>query len=116
MGKTIPKNFKRSLPYLKMIQRSRRGVDKIDLLRKFPEHVTNDLIEVIYNIVTGGVKISASQKAKLRRHKKKLIELVNLPSQKRRRAFIYKQKGGFLNFLLPAVVPLISNLISKVVS
>ena len=108
----IPKRFNRSLPYLKMLQTAKHGANKIDLLRKFPDHVTNDLIEIIYNVVTGSVHITPTQKAKLRRQKKKLIELINLPSLKSRRSFIYKQKGGFLNLLLPAVIPLISSLIS----
>lgn len=109
----IPNRFKRSLPYLKMLQNTRQGVSKVDMLRKFPQHVTNDLVEIIYNVVTGAVHITPTQKARLRRHKKKLIELINLPSLRSRRTYIYKQKGGFLSLLLPAVIPLISNLISS---
>jgi len=109
----IPKRFNRTLPYLKLLQTAKHGANKIDLLKKFPEHVTNDLIEILYNVVTGTIHITPSQKAKLRRQKKKLIELINLPSLKSRRTFIYKQKGGFLSLLLPALIPLVSNLISS---
>jgi hypothetical protein len=108
----VPKNFNRTLPFLKILHKSKPGVNKIELLKKFPDFVINDLIELLYNILVGNVNIKPKQKKALSKHKKTVYKFASLPSLKSRRNFIYKQKGGFLTTILPIIASLIGGLAS----
>ena len=109
-SRKIPRKLKRILPFLKIIQKSRPSVNKVDLLKAFPQFVTNDLIEIIFNMATGRLSLQSMQKRKLLPHKRKLHELINLGSLKSQRSYVYKQKGGFLSVLIPLITSLLGNL------
>jgi hypothetical protein len=105
-----PKSITRSKPFIKLLVRSKPGVNKAELLRKFPDFVINDIIEIIYNIVTGNLPVQTMQKRKLTKYKRQLTHLVNIPKQNKRREFMYKQKGNFIGALLPIVASIIGGL------
>ena len=107
----VPSNFKRTLPYLKILHKSKNNVNKLELLKKFPTHVMNDIIELLYNILIGSVGVKANQKKLLSRHRRKMYEFASLPSLKTRRDFIYKQKGGFLGAILPILASVLGGII-----
>lgn len=107
----IPRNFKRTLPFLKILQKSKPRVNKIELLKKFPVFVTNDIIELLYNILVGNVKIHSNHKKSLLKHRKAMHTFANLPNLQKRRTFIYKQKGGFLMTLLPLLASVLGKLL-----
>ena len=80
------------------------------MLKKFPEFVINDMVELLYNILVGTVQIRPKQKASLKRHRASMYKFADLPSLKDRRDFIYKQKGGFLTTILPFIASILSGL------
>jgi hypothetical protein len=108
----IPSSFSRTVPFLKILHKSKPRVNKIELLKKFPDFVINDIIELLYNILIGNVNIKPNQKKALAKHKKTVYKFASLPSLKSRRNFIYKQKGGFLTAILPIIASLIGGLVS----
>ena len=80
------------------------------MLKKFPEFVINDMVELLYNILVGTVQIRPKQKASLKLHRASMYKFADLPSQKDRRDFIYKQKGGFLTTILPIIASILGGL------
>ena len=86
------RKYTRALPFVKVLDKSKSNVNKSDLLKKFPDYVTDDIIEILHNILIGKLKIKPNQKKLLAKNKKKMHEFVNLPSLKKRRDFVYKQK------------------------
>lgn len=111
LASAVPKNFRRTLPFLKILQKSKPRVNKIDLLKKFPEFVTNDIVELLHNVLVGNVKIHASQKKKLAKHRRAMHTFANLGNLKKRRSFIYKQKGGFLMTILPLLASILGKIL-----
>ena len=87
----LPKSVKRSLPYIKVLVKSKNNVNKNEVLRNFPPFVIDDIVEILYNIITGSVKIGSKQKTWIKPYKKPLLKLVNTP-KKSHTYFVYKQK------------------------
>jgi hypothetical protein len=114
MKSKMPISVKRSLPYIKILVHSKKNADKIDLLRDFPLYVVNDITEILFNIITGKLKVCDKDVKRLKKYKKPLLRLVNTP-KKSRKTFIYKQKGGFIGAILPIIASLIGGLVGNVV-
>lgn len=114
MKSKLPKSVQRSLPYIKVLVKSNADVDKKKVLRNFPPYVINDIAEILFNIITGKIKIGTKQKTRLKPYKKPLLKLVNTPKSSRK-SFVYKQKGGFIGAVLPIIASLIGGLVSNVV-
>ena len=108
------KKFSRSIPYIKIIIKSKPRVNKADLLKKFPDFVTNDIVEILNNVMKGKIRIPPRQRDKLRKHRGKLVSLVEANSLRKRRNIIYKQRGGFIATVLPLVATLISTTLANV--
>ena len=106
------RRYSRALPFVKVLDKSKPNVNKSDILKKFPEYVTDDIVEILHNILIGKLSVKPSQKKVLAKNKKKMHEFANLPSLKKRRTFIYKQKGGFLGAILPVIASVLGNLFS----
>lgn len=103
--------YQRSLPYFSALLKANSNM-RMSILQSFPKFVVDDIIEVMYNVVLGKVKIG-SRALNLKRHKKALVEMVNETSKKGRRNIIFNQKGGFLGALLPLVMGLVGPLINS---
>jgi len=102
--------YSRVIPFVKVLDKSKSYVNKTEILKNFPEFVTNDIIEILYNILVGKLHIKSCHKKTLAKHKTKMPEFANLSSLKKRRNFIYEQKGGFLGAILPAIISVLGNL------
>ena len=107
------RKYSRALPFVKVLDKSKPRVNKSDILKKFPEYVTDDIVEILHNILIGKLKIKPCQKKILAKKKKKMHEFANLPSLKKRRNFIYKQKGGFLGAILPVIASVLGSLFTS---
>lgn len=104
------RKYSRALPFVKVLDKSKPHVNKSDILKKFPEYVTDDIVEILHNILIGKLNIKPNQKKILAKNKKKMHEFANLSSLKKRRNFIYKQKGGFLATILPIIASVLGSL------
>lgn len=109
--KRLPRSIERSLPFLRILVKAPKGKKhKAKLLEKFPKYVTNDVIEILYNVVMGNLHITPPNQRKLKKHEKQILYLLNLSNLEKRRKYLYKQKGGFL----ASVIPLIASLVGGV--
>lgn len=106
----VRRKYSRALPYVKVLDKSKPRVNKSDILKKFPDYITDDIVEILHNILIGKLPVKPGQKKILARKKKKMYEFANLPTLKKRRDFLYKQKGGFLGAILPVIASVLSNL------
>ena len=107
---TIPKKFTRTFPFLKVLQNAKVGVNKVELLKKFPPHVVNDIVELLYNVLVGNIPIKRTDKSKLVKHRRILNKFANLPTLRRHTHHVYKQKGGFLSSIIPIIVSIVGQL------
>jgi hypothetical protein len=109
---SLPRIYKRTIPFLKVLHQAKPGVNKIELLKKFPKYVVNDFVEILYNILIGSVPIKPKSRSLLNKHRKALRQFAELPSLNKRTQFIYKQRGGFLGFILPTIISAISSILN----
>ena len=92
---------------------------KIKIRKAFLRNADKDLVEVIchciYNLLNGNITLTESEKTNLSSYKvilRKLVEKSSLANKKK----ILVQKGGFLQFLIPAAITGISSIISSLIS
>jgi hypothetical protein len=111
----LPASINRSMPFIKILIKAKDNVDKTELLREFPDFVTNDIVEILYNIIMGNISLQSKEHKRLSLYQKPLLRLMNLPNKEKRQKFIYKQKGGFIGAILPVVASLIGGIISNAV-
>lgn len=100
---------KEHVEHLKLLAKSR---SKATILRKCPNSLIKALCECCINILNGNVPLSKHQKNKLSPYRKIVRNLgkKSVPLYKKRRLLV--QKGeGFLSFLIPAAVSVLSSLI-----
>jgi hypothetical protein len=85
------------------------------LLRTFPTHVADDIVEILYNLVYQNVDMPQVKRKRLNRREKGIISnIVNRAKNKSaRRQLIYKQTGGFLGAILPIVASVVGGLLSR---
>ena len=84
-------------------------------MKQFPDFVTNDIVEILYNLIKGVIPMKQLHVTKLRKFQKQLLTLTNLPNPKGRQTYVYKQKGNFIGALLPIIASLIGGIVSNVV-
>jgi hypothetical protein len=107
-----------------MGERLKRHADTLCLLHKRPRYAKtiiaqadDDLLDCLRlcckNILEGNIPLSPTQKARLKRHKNILRELVQ-PRLSRTRKKALLQRGGFIGALLSPLVSLVGPLLKKV--
>ena len=106
----IREKYTRTLPFVRVLDKSKSSVNKNDILKTFPVYVSNDIIEILYNILIGKLHVKSSQKKTLAKYRTQMREFANLPSLKTKRKFIHEQKGGFLGALLPIIASVLGSL------
>ena len=107
-------HLKRSLPYLQMLHRDiKKSKDKADVLKKLPGHVSQDIVEAMYNIAHKNCKIGSCQKKKLYKYRKTLEKISNLVGKRKKESakkFLYKQKGEFWSTIIPIIASVLGHL------
>ncbi len=73
------------------------------------------ICDVVYNVLHGRINISEKDRKKLLKYKKSMRFLCKKSTLEHKKKYL-KQKGGFLQFLIPAVVSGIASIISAYVS
>ena len=95
------------------------GECKSKIRKAILKNAEKDLIETIchciYNLLKGNINLTQSEKQKLSKYKHVLRQLVQKSSVKEKKKILI-QKGGFLEFLIPAAITGISSIISSVIS
>ena len=113
-AQVLPKSVQRSYPFIKILIKSRPSVNKAELLRKFPPYVTNDIIEILHNVVTGQLPIKSKQKQTLGKYKNQLVRLVNIRKHKQKQKYFHNQNGHFIGALLPILASVLGGILPSV--
>ena len=92
--------YTRALPFVRVLDKSNKSVNKSDVLKKFPKFVADDIIELLHNILIGKLRIQSSQKKALAKHRNKMHEFANLPSLLRCNIGLRREKLRFYFVLL----------------
>ncbi len=103
-------NLKEHIDILKILQNPNNKYSKI-ILKNADVKLVNTLCEIIYNVLETNINISDTDKKELVKHKKVLLKLLKKSGLKNKRK-ILSQKGGFLQFVLPAVITGLASIIS----
>lgn len=102
--------------YLKVLSKSKSKKRREHLIDAGSTNEIKSILECIENIMSGHVQLSASDLKKLKRYKKTLRFLcLRCRKQDEKRA-VLKQRGGFLQFLLPIALSALGSLAKKVLS
>ena len=83
---------------------------KKSLFKKADASFVNTVCEFCDNLLKGNIKLSKKEFTELAKHKKILRKLATLDSLNKKRK-ILNQKGGFLQYLIPAALSGISSII-----
>jgi hypothetical protein len=73
------------------------------------------LAEIVLNLLAGNIKISEKDHSDLKKYKYVLRQLIQNKNVVKRKKILVQQ-GGFLQFLLPAVITGISNIIASAIN
>ena len=73
------------------------------------------ICESVHNVLVGNINISEIERTKLKKFRKTLHKLLEKSSLKTKKKILI-QRGGFLQFLIPAVVSGLASIISSVIS
>ena len=71
------------------------------------------LCEVVLNLLNGNINLEEKYLIKLHHKRKQLRELIKKNSIKKKKYLV--QKGGFIQFLIPAIVSGLASIISSVI-
>lgn len=72
--------------------------------------------ECILNVSNGNVKLSKDDFAKLKKYNKNFKSLLDRKSNLKEKKKLLIQRGGFLQFLIPAVISGISSIVAAAIS
>jgi hypothetical protein len=110
-------NLKRCASVLSLVSRIRNKSLRDSILREIScdDHIYDALSELAVNTLKGNVPLTKRQKEKLRRQKR-FISSLSCDRKKhslRKRKYLVRQSGGYLATVLPIIVTLLSELLSK---
>lgn len=100
--------IKRNAPLLKLLTKAKPGVVR-GVIKDADKELIDSISECCLNVLSGRVRLTASQKAKLKKHKKIVRELAKRGVSARKRKAL-AQKGGFLGALLKPIVSALGGL------
>lgn len=107
--------IRKNLPILKLLSKSKPRQRK-EIIKKASPDVIKTISECSLNVLNGNLRLTPTQKRKLKKHKNSLRRLAQrkISTNKRRKII---QSGGFLPLLLaPLLAPLVGGLIKKLTS
>jgi hypothetical protein len=96
-------NIESELEVLKLISKCKDKY-RSAILKNADKKLINAICECVFNMLKGNLKVDENTKANLYKYKNILRKLVQKSSLKTKRK-ILQQKGGFLQVLLPTILP-----------
>ena len=107
------KSLKRSLPYIHSLQNGlKSNSDKIALLKRFPDFVLKDIIEVLINIVNKNCNTPPKARSHLLSQKRSVVKFLDHAKKHKHhpKLALNNQKGQFIGAILPAILSVLSSL------
>jgi hypothetical protein len=108
--------FQNFLPELKILAKA-KNKQRAQILNKATPEFTKFLCEVVLNVLKGNIQLTEPHYKKLRRHKHTLLNLCKRKkSLKFRKQLLLKKAGGFLPFILPALISAIAGFVGETIA
>ncbi len=85
------------------------------ILNNADKQLVDAICQCIFNMLSGNIELSPTQKTALLKYRHTMRKLVEKSSLKNKKKILV-QNGGFLQFLIPAIITGISSIISSVIS
>jgi hypothetical protein len=79
------------------------------------KEVIDSICDCVFNVVSGNIKIDDKHKKKLKIYNKTFKNLLTTKNLKKRKDILI-QKGGFLQYLIPALVSGVASIVSAIIS
>ena len=109
------KRVQENIDYLKVLCKCKHKMRK-GIIENADKELIYTILECILNILNGNIKLSSEQFKSLKPYKhlfrKLLVKNQNLQNKKN----LIIQKGGFLEFLIPAAISGIATIIGSLIS
>ena len=106
------RKLKRTLPYLQLLK-TVKDADKKRMLRGFPTFVLDDIVEILYNILSSNITSRSSNFRNFLQSKRntlnKIYKVARIPSK--RKQVILSQKGGFIGAMIPILASALGGLV-----
>ena len=111
----MSKNMKECMTILKVIASLKNKKQREKILKEFngDECLYKALREIAVNTVNRNIKLSSKQKRNLIKYKSVIKSLTKPYKSKSKRKKLIIQSGGFLPYLIPAAISLLTTLIRK---
>jgi len=108
-------NLRACLLILKAISRIKNYKARQKILNEFngEECIYKAIKEMAVNVVNGNIKLSRIQRTKLAKYKSFIKEAAKPTNSKLKRKRVIVQSGGFLPYLVPVVLSLLSSILAK---
>ena len=81
--------FERSVPYFQVLLKVTPKT-RLNFLKSCPEFVCDDLMEILYNVVFGRIPVKGIRLKLLKKHERRLLDVVNTKNKKRMRRIMSK--------------------------
>ena len=107
------KSIVRNLDLLKVLSKANKKV-RCALIRNGPCDLIHTLVECSLNVLQGRFKLTEDQIKKLSKFKNHIRKLDKKSSTQQRDILV--QHGGFLQFILPAIISGIASIVSSAIS
>jgi hypothetical protein len=85
------------------------------ILQNADKDLIDAICQCVFNLLDGNINLSNTEKIKLSQYKRKLRKIIEKSNFKTKKKILI-QKGGFLQFLIPAAITGISEIISSLIS
>jgi len=99
--------------FLQLLCTSNSNLQKA-LIKNASKDQIFSICEIILNLLNGNLKIREDDLQKLSKKKKLLRELIKKGSSIKKKKFLI-QRGGFLQFLIPALITGLASVVSSVI-
>lgn len=97
--------------FLQLLTNSNKKLQK-SMIKNASKDQIKAICEVVLNLLSGNIKLNQEDLSKLYKKRKSLRELLKRQSIKKKKYLI--QKGGFIQFLVPALISGLATVLSSV--
>jgi len=97
--------------FLSLLGKSKQGKRRKMLLEAASSDEIRSIAECALNVLQNRIRLSSSQKRKLKHHKDTLRYIAKRGTNIKKKRRILQQKGGFLTSLLPLAVSALSSIV-----